>query len=333
MADAVLDRPTRGYVLTAHGGPEVLHLQTRETRAPGAGEVLVDVEVAGVNFADTMIRRGEYLRDQPLSLGPGSEAVGRVAAAGADVAVAPGTRVAVWLEAGGAYADRVVAPAGRVFPVPDDLPAGVVAALFIQGTTAGFAVERFGRLRAGETLLVHAGAGGVGGIAVQLGKALGARVVATASSDAKREIARRHGADVVLDSGATETLTARIREATDGRGPDVVVDGVCGPVFAPALRAMAVGGRYVVAGAASQQPAMLDARHLLVRNQWVCGFIWAHITAEDDAEPGRTLTGLCDLARSGRLRPLVEEVPLEEAAAAHARMEARSVAGKLVLRP
>jgi NADPH:quinone reductase len=331
MPDPALSRPTRGYVLDAHGGPDVLRLESRETAAPGPGEVLVDVEVAGVNFADTMIRRGEYLRNQPLSLGPGSEAIGHVAVAGPGARVEPGTRVAGWVEAGGAYADRVIVPAHRVYPVPDDLPAAVIAALFIQGTTADFAVNRFGRVRPGETLLSHAAAGGVGGMAVQIAKVAGARVIATASSDAKRAIAREHGADEVLDSGEAETLTERIREATGGRGCDVIVDGVVGPLFAPSLRALAVRGRYVIAGAASQQPAMLDARRLLVRNQWICGFILAHISEEDRGEPSRSLTRLCELAREGLLRPRVDALPLERAADAHRLMESRGVTGKLVL--
>jgi NADPH2:quinone reductase len=331
MTDNGLSRPTRGYVLDAHGGPEVLRLEVRATLPPGPGEVLVDVEVAGVNFADTMIRRGEYLRNQPLSLGPGSEAVGRISAVGAGVEVPLGARVAAWVEAGGAYADRVIVPAHRVYPVPDDLPAAVIAALFIQGTTADFAVNRFGRLQPGETLLAHAAAGGVGGMAVQIAKGLGARVLATASSDEKRAIAREHGADAVLDSTDIDGLTEAIRAETGERGCDVVVDGVGGPLFKPSLRALAVRGRYVIAGSASQEPALMDARHLLVRNQCVCGFILAHITDEDPGEPSRSLTRLCDLARAGRVRARVESLPLEDAAEAHRLMESRGVTGKLVL--
>jgi len=117
--------------------------------------VLVDVEVAGVNFGDTMIRRGEYRRDQTLSMAPGCEVVGRIAVAGGGAAPAVGTRVAGWVEAGGGYADRVIVPAHRVYEVPEDIPPGAIAAAFLQGTTADYAVHRFGRLRPGETLLVH----------------------------------------------------------------------------------------------------------------------------------------------------------------------------------
>ena len=155
MIDAVLSRPTRAFVLDAFGPPDVLRLEERATSAPGPGEVLVDVEAAGVNFGDTMIRRGEYLRDQPLSMAPGCEVVGRVAVSGDGADAAPGLRVAGWVEAGGAYSDRVIVPAHRVYPVPEDVPAAAVAAVFLQGTTADYAVHRYGRTQPGEWVLVH----------------------------------------------------------------------------------------------------------------------------------------------------------------------------------
>lgn len=329
----VLARPTRVVVLDAHGGPEVMRLQERPTTAPGPGEVLVDVEAAGVNFGDTMIRRGEYLRDQPLSMAPGCEAVGRVALAGEGAAVAPGTRVAAWIEAGGAYADRVIAPAGRVYAVPEDIAAAAIVAVFFQGTTADYAVNRYGRLQPGEIALVHAAAGGVGGLAVQLAKLAGGTVVATASSPEKREIALGHGADAVVDSGDAETLAARLVEASGGHGCDVVVDGVGGPLFEPSLRALAPRGRYVIAGSASQQPAMLDARRLLPRAQMICGFILARISEEDPAEPSRSLLRLCELVRGGTLRPLYETASLGQAPEIHRRIESRQLAGKVVFEP
>jgi NADPH2:quinone reductase len=329
---STLARPTRAIVFEAFGGPDVLRLTERQTPAPGPGEVLIDVEVAGVNFGDTMIRRGEYMRDQRVSsIAPGAEVIGKIAATGEGTTLALGTRVAGWLEAGGGYADRVIAPAHRTYPVPDDLPAAAIAAVFLQGTTSYYAVNRFGATAPGETVLVHGAAGGVGGLAVQLARVAGARVVATASSDAKRAIARDHGAELALDSRSPETLAERVREFTGGRGCDVVVDGVGGALFEPSMRALANDGRYVVAGAASQQPAMLDVRKLMVRNQWVCGFILARITEVDAAEPLRALTALCDLIRDGRLRPVYATVPLQDAAEAHRRIETRDLVGKLVL--
>jgi NADPH2:quinone reductase len=333
MSDAVLSRTTRVWVLDAHGGPEVMRLDERETPAPGPGEVLVDVEAAGVNFGDTMIRRGAYLRDQPLSMGPGCEAVGRIALAGSGAKVEPGRRVAAWIEAGGAYADRVIAPADRVYAVPEDVPASAIAAVFFQGTTADYAVNRYGRMQPGETALVHAAAGGVGGLAVQLAKLAGGRVIGTASSPAKREFAREQGADVVLDSSKPEELAQAVLEATGGNGCDVVIDGVGGPLFEPSLRSLAFRGRYVIAGSSSQEPAMLDARRLLPRTQTICGFILARISEEDPGEPSRSLLRLCDLVRDGRLKPRYEVVPLEQAQDVHRRMDDRTLAGKVVLDP
>ena len=333
MLEDVLAKPTHGWVLDAFGGPDVLRLEERATRGPGPHEVLVDVEASGVNFGDTMIRRGEYLRNQSLSMAPGCEVVGRIAHGGEDSELAPGTRVAGWIEAGGAYADRVLVPAHRVYAVPDDLPAAAIVSVFFQGTTADYAVHRYGRLKAGETLLVHGASGGVGGLAVQLGRIAGARVIATASSGEKRDLAREFGADVALDSRDPDNLTARVREATGGHGCDVIVDGVGGPLFKPSLRGLAVGGRYVIAGSASQEPAMLDARHLLPRNQTICGFILAHITEEDPGEPSRSLLHLCDLVRSGTVKPRYEIVPLTQAPEVHRRIEDRSLVGKVVLEP
>lgn len=324
---------TRVIVLDAFGGPEVMRLEERTLRAPGAGEVLVDVEASGVNFGDTMIRRGEYLRDQSLEMGPGCEAVGRVARAGAGVELAVGARVAAWIEAGCAYADRVIASVERVYPVPDDLPAAAIVAVFFQGVTAEWAVNRYGRLQPGETALVHAAAGGVGGLAVQLSKLAGGRVVATASSPEKREVALQNGADVALDSSEPDTLAERIREATQGAGCDVVVDGVGGPLFEPSLRALAMRGRYVIAGSASQQPAPLDARRLLPRAQTICGFIFARVSEVEPAEPGATLARLCEMVRTGELRPQYEAVPLEAAPDVHRRIEQRQLTGKVVLIP
>jgi NADPH:quinone reductase len=322
---------SRVFLLDRFGAPEVMRMIHRQTPAPGPGEVLVEVEVSGVNFADTMIRRGEYLRDQPLSMAPGSEVIGHVIASGAEAPIPTGTRVAGWIEAGGAYADHVLVPAHRAYPVPDDLPAGAIAAVFLQGTTAEYALHRYGRVRQGETVLVHAAAGGVGGLAVQLAKIAGADVIATASSAAKLEVARAHGADVLLDSSDLENLTARLLEASGGRGCDVILDGVGGPLFTPSLRALAFGGRYVILGAASQQPSPLDARRLLVRGQTICGYLLARLIEEDPAEPARALAHLCDLVRESRLHPRYELLALERAVEAHRRIEARGLTGKLVL--
>lgn len=324
---------TRGFILTAHGGPEVMQLVERETPTPGTGEILIEIEVAGVNFGDTMIRRGEYLRDQPLSMAPGCEAIGRVLARGAGVDLMIGSRVAAWIEQGGAYASHALLPAYRAYPIPEDLPAGVICALFFAGTTAWYGIHRFGQVRAGESVLIHGAAGAVGGIAVQLAKHAGAIVLATASSTPKREATIDQGADLAFDSTQPDELASAIRDTTGGRGCDVVIDGVGGRLFDPSLRALAARGRYVIVGSASQTPAMFDARRLLPRNQTVCGFILHHIVEDDTSEPTAALSSLCDLVRRGALTPRFATVSLDEAPRVHREMEERTLTGKVVLRP
>jgi NADPH2:quinone reductase len=327
MATGAQSRATRRhFVLGSFGSPEVLRLVKDEIPAPGRDEILIEVEAAGVNFADTMIRRGEYLRDQPLSLSPGSEVVGRVIETGGATDHSLGDRVAAWIETGGGYATHVLASPSRAYKVPDDIPAAAVAAVFLQGTTAAYAIERFGRVRPGDRVLVHAAAGGVGGIAVQLAKLAGATVVGVASSSNKRQVVLDHGADLAIAADPDE-----LRAAAGPRGFDVVVDGVGGPIFEPSIEQLAFNGRYVVVGSASQQPASLDARRLLPRGQTLSGFILLRVMEADPSEPAATMARLCGLVKAGVLRPLYRTVPLESVPDVHRWIEDRTVAGKIVL--
>lgn len=315
--------------LERFGGPEVMRWAEREAPEPGPGEVVVAVESLGVNFGDTMVRRGEYRRDQPLDFTPGFEVVGRVVTSPPG-GPAPGTRVVVLCDNGRGYTDLLYAPGERAFELPDDVPANVAAALFIQGTTAWYALHRFGCLGAGETVLVHAGAGGVGSLAIQLAVAAGATAIATASSEAKLEIARGHGAAhaFLADPG---TLAAAVREATGGKGVDVVVDGVNGPLVAPSMKALGFHGRYVVAGAASQEAGPIDTRGLMPRNQSISGFVTARIIERDPAEPRRAIDAVLEAWRRGELRPTITTMAPSEVVAAHELLESRSHSGKIVL--
>jgi NADPH2:quinone reductase len=315
--------------LDGFGGPEVMRWVEADAPAPGPDEVAVAVEAIGVNFGDTMVRRGEYRRDQPLDFTPGFEAAGRVLESpSADLEV--GRRVLVFNDNGRGYADLLVVPRRRVFPVPEDIDPNVLAALFIQGTTAWYALHRFGCLAAGEWVLIHAGAGGVGGAAIQLARAAGARPIATASSEAKLAIARGHGAEHAILSDP-DTLAAQVRELTDGHGADVVVDGVNGPLVAPSLKAMAFHGRYVVAGAASQEAGPVDTRALMPRNQSIAGFVTARIIDRDPAEPQRAIDAVLAAWRAGDLRPETVVLPPREVVRAHELLEARDHHGKIVL--
>lgn len=311
------------------GEPEVLRIVEERSPEPGPGEVLVAVEAIGVNWADVLMRRGAYRRDQELPCTPGLEAAGRVEAAGEGVALPVGTAVAVFVEEGG-YATRLVAPARQVVPLPPGVAPEQAAGLLVQGITAWYALHRYGRVEAGETVLVHASAGGVGGLAVQIAKAAGARVVATASTAAKVEVALARGADAAVES-RPEELVERVRAVAPG-GVDVVLDGVGGPLFAPSYAVLGRGGRYVVLGQASGEPSTLDVRRLMPRGQAVCGFIVRNVLDADPTEPGHALRELLALLSAGALELELTVLPFDEVAEAHRRMESRERTGKLVLR-
>jgi NADPH2:quinone reductase len=315
------------------GAPEVLEVVREPVPLPAAGEVLVAVEAIGVNFADTMMRRGEYRRDQRLPCIPGFELTGTVAAVGEGVrAESAGARVLGFLEQGGGYADYAIVPADRAYEIPADLPRPVAAALFVHGVTAWYAVHRYGRVREGEWVLVHAAAGGLGGVCSQLALLAGGRVIGTASSAEKRELARANGADVVL-APDPERLREEVRAVTGGRGCDVVLDSVGGPLFEPSLDTLGHRGRYVVAGSSSQEPALVDVRRLMPRGQVIAGFIVRRVIEVEPDEPAATIERLVELIRERRLRLTVTELPLERAADAHRLIEAREHMGKLVLVP
>ncbi len=319
----------RAVALDSHGGPEALRIVEEPAPALEPGTVRIAVEAVGVNFGDVLIRQGAYRRDAPLSLRPGFEVAGRVIDADADGAPAPGTAVAAFVDDGG-YASVVRAPASRVLALPEGMTAVDAAGLFIQGVTAWFAVDRFGRVAGGERVLIHAAAGGVGGLAVQLAKLRGAHVVATASTPAKRQVALARGADVALSSDA-EGLRDALGEALAGESLDVVLDSVGGPLFKPGLRALGTGGRYVVYGAASQEPSALDARILMPKALEVSGFVVAAVQALDPAEPGRAFASLWELVRDGALDVERTAMPFEAVADAHRAIETRTQTGKIVL--
>jgi NADPH:quinone reductase len=314
--------------LERFGGPEVMRWVEADAPEPGPDEVAVAVEALGVNFGDTMVRRGEYRRDQPLDFTPGFEAAGRVTEAVDGLAA--GQPVAVLNDNGRGYTDRLVVPRERVYTVPEEISPNLVAALFIQGTTAWYALHRFGYVSAGEWVLVHAGAGGVGSLAIQLAVAAGARPIATASTPEKLEIARGHGAEHAFLADP-KTLVGDVREATDGHGADVVVDGVNGPLVAPSMKALAFHGRYVVAGAASQSPGVVDIRGLMPRNQSIAGFVTARIADRDPAEPQHALDQVLAAYSRGELNPSFEVLDPAEIVRAHELLESRAHTGKIVL--
>ena len=314
----------RAIQITEFGGPEVLRLVELPDPAPAGGLVLHDVTAAGVNYADTHQTEDSYLASQTLPLVPGAEFVG----------TAPdGTRV-VGLLGGGGYAERVLAAPALTWPVPDGVEDGAALSVVLQGVTAWHALRTCAHLAPGESVVVHAAAGGVGTIAVQLARAWGAgRVIASASSADKRELARSLGADEVVDP-ATPDLVDALKAANGGRRVDVVLEMVGGPVFDASLRAAAPFGRVVVYGQASRTaPSPVDPTNLMAHSTAVIGFWLAHCFRRPDLlrEP---VAELLAMLADGRLRAVVGGTyPLADAAEAHRALLDRSSVGKLVLDP
>ena len=315
------------------GGPEVLEFVEVATPDPAEGEVLVEVEAAGVNFSDIGRRRGLYLDATPLPFIPGSEIVGRVRALGTGVTtLAVGDRVAgVTATRAGGYAEFCAIAAGLVTRIADDLDASTAVAVPNQGATALHVLETMARLQAGDVVAVTAAAGGVGGLAVQLARALGAsKVVALAGSSAKLAHARGLGADVAIDVTSAE-LRDELRDATRGRGFDVVLDSVGGEVASALFEALAPFGRLVSFGVASGAPLIVPSHAMMKRAVTVSGFHLDAIMAVP-ARFAATLDRLNALVESGKLVPHVGlEAPLAHAAEVHAAMESRATLGKLVL--
>jgi NADPH2:quinone reductase len=314
----------RAIQMTEFGGPEVLVLAELPTPQPGPGETLIKVTRAGLNFADTHTRTNSYVQKATLPLVPGGEVAG--------VREDTGERVVALVGSGG-YAEYAIAPSERVFPIPEGLDDGTALALIIQGTTAWHMYRTSARLAEGESVVVHGAAGGVGSIAVQLGRVFGAgRVIATASSDEKRALALQLGADAAIDPAA-EGLTERLLGANGGREVDVVFDMSGGEVFDASYRALAPFGRIIVCGIATGEPNEVRTGSLLRHSRAVVGFYIFHCLQR----PGMFAEALADLfarAAAGELRAIVGNTyKLADAAQAQIDLRARRTTGKLLLDP
>jgi NADPH2:quinone reductase len=322
----------RAVQITEFGGPEVLRVVDVEPPSPRDGWVHIDVSAAGVNFADTHQTENSYLARQSLPLIPGGEVVGRVRGGPLD-----GRRVVALLARGGGYAEVAVAPSSTVFAVPDGLDDGAALALVLQGTTAWHLLRSCARIRLGDSVVVHAAAGGVGSLAVQLARRWGAgRVIATASTPAKRDLAASLGAHVSVDVSTTRDageVRDILREANEGRDVDVVLEMVGGHVFDGSLAALAPLGRLVAYGTASRTPPTpVDPVRLMASSRSVIGFWLAHALRMPGGL-GPAMEELGSLVRTGQLSPVVGgSYPLEDAQRAHRDLLGRSTTGKLVLR-
>jgi len=311
---------------------DVLVLEDVPSPEPAAREVLIDVAAASLNFPDVLMCRGEYQVKPPLPFTPGAEVAGTVAAVGEQVtSVRPGQRVIAIPTLGtGGLAEQTIAAEGTVYPIPDRLDWPAAAALHITYQTGHLALHRRAELQPGETLLVHAGAGGVGSAAIQLGLAAGARVLATAGGPEKVQICRELGAELVVDY-SSDDFVARVKEVTDGRGADVIYDPVGGDAFDRSRKCIAFEGRILVIGFAGGRIADAPTNHALLKNYAVVGVHWGLYNLMDPERIRATHDELMCLHASGEIAPLVSSVlPLEEAAAALARLAGRGTWGKVV---
>lgn len=314
------------------GVPDTLRLDEVAPPAVAPHEVRIRVHAAGVNFADSLMVAGKYQVKPAFPFTPGLEAAGEVIEAGAAVAdLRPGQRVLAVLRHGGGYAEEIVSNAAAVVAIPDAMDFVTAAAFPVAYGTSHFALTHRGHLKPGETLLVLGAAGGVGLTAVEIGKQLGARVIAAAGGPEKLEIARGRGADDLIDY-RTESIRDRVRELTDGRGADVVYDPVGGDAFDQALRAVNWEARMLVIGFAGGRIQSVPANLILVKNISVIGVVWGAQAERDPALVSRNLAELLHWWEEDRLKPLVARTfPLAEAAAAMEALLSRRYAGKIVL--
>ena len=312
----------RAIQITEFGGPEVLTLTDVPEPTPTDGLELLTVSSAGVNYADTHQAEDTYLAKQQLPLIPGSEVVGRRA---------DGTRVSAFTATGG-YAEQALAHPATIFELPDEVDDGQALALLVQGLTAWHLLRTCARVQPGESVVVHAAAGGVGTMAVQLAKQFGAgRVIGMASNEEKRALVTDLGADAAVDSG-TEDLTEALIEANGGNRVDVVLEMTGGAVFDASLAALGRLGRLVTFGMASgEPPTPIEPAALMARSQTVSGFWLVHFLARPDLLHG-PMAELLDLVRSGELRAVVGgRYPLADARSAHEALRSRRTTGKLLL--
>lgn len=299
---------------------------------PAAGEIAIRVEACGVNFADTLIVQGRYQVRPELPFIPGMEVAGRVAAVGPGVEGHAVGDAVIGLVGTGGFAERVVCPASRAIPRPAGVASEVAAAIPVAYGTAHVALEHRAALRPGEALLVHGASGGVGLAAVEVGKAMGATVIATASSAEKLAIAREHGADHLVDY-ARGPFRERVKEIAGG-GADVIFDPVGGDVFDQSLRCIAWGGRLLTVGFAAGRIPQAPANILLVKNVSVVGIHWSSYRGRADDLLAASFARLFAWLREGRIRPLVSRrYPLHEAPAALAALTERRAQGKIVVLP
>ncbi len=323
----------RAIRCTQYGPPESLTLETLPDLQAQDDHVVIDVKAAGVNFPDVLIIENKYQLKPELPFTPGAEVAGIVRAVGAGVRdLRPGMRVVAYTALGG-FAEQASAPASACVPLPDDADLAVAAAFTLAYGTSHHAVVDRAALQAGETMLVLGAAGGVGLAAVEIGKALGARVIAAASSDEKLAVCVAHGADATINY-ARENLRERIKALTDGKGPDVIYDPVGGVYAEPAFRSIGWRGRYLVVGFANGEIPKLPLNLVLLKGASLVGVFWGEFAKREPQRNAAAFAQMVGWMREGKLQPHIgARYALEDTPQALRAMAERRVTGKVVITP
>ncbi|MFJ4394488.1 NADPH:quinone oxidoreductase family protein [Pseudomonas sp. NPDC089395] len=325
----------RSYRVHEHGEPHTLQIDELPPLQPGAGEIVVDVKAAGINFPDVLVISGEYQLLPPRPFTPGKDFAGVVSAVGAGVeGYAIGDRIMSQIE-WGALAEQAITTPAQSFHMPDGLEYAEAAAMGLVYQTAHFALVERGRVNAGDVVLVGGAAGGIGLASVQIAKGLGATVLAGVRSDVEARVALESGADHIIDLSGGD-LRERIREqvysVTDGQGADVVIDPLGGQFFAGALRATAWCGRIVVIGFAAGEIPTLKVNYLLLKNIGVCGLQWSDYRNRTPEKVEAAQAALFQLWREGAVKPRIMRLfNFESASEALAMVKAGQVHGKAVV--
>jgi NADPH:quinone reductase len=314
-----------------YGPPESLVLETLLDLRPGPGEVVIDVRAASVNFPDVLVIQNKYQMKPELPFTPGAEFAGVVREVGAHVTrLSVGMRVAAYT-AQGAFAEQALASEAACMPLPDGIDFATAAAITLAYGTSHHAVVDRGALKAGETMLVLGAAGGVGLAAVEIGKALGARVIAAASSPEKLALCVEHGADATINY-TSENLRERIKALTDGNGPDVIYDPVGGEYAEPAFRSIGWRGRYLVVGFANGEIPKLPLNLTLLKGASIVGVFWGQHIQREPELASAAMQQMFGWIKEGRLRPhITKRYSLEQTAEALSDMASRRVSGKIVI--
>ena len=313
----------KAIYVSEFGGPEVMKYLDLDEPVPAGSQAVLDVTAIGINYADTHQTENSYLSTQKLPLIPGMEVVGKMP---------DGSRVLA-LAATGGYCQKTLVNPKTVIPLPDKVSDGQALAMMVQGSTAHMILKKMGQIKAGESVVIHAGAGGVGSVAIQLAKLWGAFVIAVTSSDEKKKLCMELGADVVVDAGEAD-LAAALIKANNGKGVDLILEMVGGTTFDQSLDALAAFGRIVFYGMASRKaPKTLHPGALMPKSQSVIGF-WLVNALADKELMAEVFMDLFGMIISGKLKPVIGSTyPLSKAADAHRDMLARKTVGKIVLDP